>query len=401
MGARAERESGDVPAAWPGQLSRRSSLGVIAGGLAAGLARPPADAWAANAPPPSTWPNPNWVSKAPTAAGFDPVKLQQAITYASSKGGSGFVVRSGWQIASWGSMTQTFDIKSATKGFGGMILGLALADGLVTLLDHGVDHLPEFGVPPTSNVTTGWLPLITLEQLVIHTAGFDEPGGLVPLLFQPGTYLYYSNAGANWLADVLTVKFKADLLKVLQQRILIPIGITSTKDLTWRRNVYRPKTLHGLVRREFGAGIIVNAPALARVGLLLLRRGQWQGQQVLPPVYVNQAFLGRPDLGSFVDYGTKKSADLRNYWMYVINNTDRGSCPDLPADTFFFWGKYDNHVLVVPSLDLVVARVAPPKGFGDTLPAINKLFRGFVQALGWVPPVAARPQHYVDMRPLY
>ena len=40
----------------------------------------------------------------------------------------------------------------------------------------------------------------------------------------------------------------------------------SRDDLFWRDNWYRPKTLNGIARREFGSGIIANVNAMARVG---------------------------------------------------------------------------------------------------------------------------------------
>jgi CubicO group peptidase (beta-lactamase class C family) len=358
-------------------LIRRQALGLLAGGLAAGLIRP-SDALAAPSP---TWPGSSWTSITPATAGFDPTKFTQAVNYAKSKGGSGFVARYGYQVATWGTATQKYDIKSATKGVGSLLVSLALQDGLVQLADPVLKWLTqaEFA-QPASNATAGpgWLQAITLQHLLDHMAGFDEGGGFVPLLFAPGAYYLYSNGGANWLADVLTVRFKADLLSVLKQRIATPIGIAGT-ELTWRANKYRPTTLRGLARREFGAGLYITARAFARIGLLLLRNGQWRGTQLVSSSYLSQAEHSRPELANVLDFNTKQPSDLRHYNMYFENNDD-GSYPNLPPDVFFFWGKYNNHVFVVPSLDLVVVRIGTV-AFNDSFGSVNTLLGNFVKAV--------------------
>jgi CubicO group peptidase (beta-lactamase class C family) len=82
-------------------------------------------------------------------------------------------------------------------------LGLALKDGLINLSDPAEFHLPEIGVPPDTNISTGWLGDITVLQLATQTAGFDKPGGFIDLLFEPGTVWAYTDGGVNWLADLL------------------------------------------------------------------------------------------------------------------------------------------------------------------------------------------------------
>jgi CubicO group peptidase (beta-lactamase class C family) len=109
-------------------------------------------------------------------------------------------------IASWGDQKVKYALRSDTKSLGSILLGLAIDEGRLALGDRAVDRLSGFGTPPSSNVNTGWLPKITILQLATHTAGFDAGGGdYLPLVFAPGSKFLYSNAGANWLADILTV----------------------------------------------------------------------------------------------------------------------------------------------------------------------------------------------------
>lgn len=125
--------------------NRRQHLGWLAGGAASliGLAAGE-PAFAA----PSVFPGSSWATKSPAAAGMSSSRLSQAIRLASSKGGSGFVVRHGYKVASWGDVNRRYKTYSATKGFGSILLGLALDDGRAALNDLGRRWLPEIGTPP-------------------------------------------------------------------------------------------------------------------------------------------------------------------------------------------------------------------------------------------------------------
>lgn len=371
LGASAPTHSGMV---------RRDTLGLIAGGFAAGLIRP-SPALAAPAP---TWPGTAWVSMSPTAAGFDSTKFISAVNYAKSKGGSGFVSRYGYQIGAWGSATQKYKIYSATKSIGSLLISLGLTKGLVQLEDTALSRLnPEFAVPPDANATAGpgWRDQITLQDLLDHRAGFLKPGGFEPLVYTPKSYYLYSDGGTNWLADIMTVAFKADLQEVFRQNITAKIGIPNA-EWYFRSNTYRPTTIRGLQRREFGSGLYITARSFARIGLMLLRNGQWKGgTQLVSAEYLSQARQSRPELANTLNFDTKAQTDaLVHYNRLFWNNTD-GIAPNLPRDVFFAWGLNSNHVFIVPSLDLVVVRIGTAGLGNGGYGSVNTLLGNFIKAV--------------------
>ena len=360
-------------------VARRGTLGLIAGGFAAGLIQP-SPALAVPAP---TWPDPAWVIMSPTAAGFSSTKFTSAVNYAKSKGGSGFVSRYGYRIGAWGSATQKYDVKSATKSIGSLLISLGITKGLVQLGNTALSRLnPEFGVPPDANATAGpgWRNQITLQDLLDHRAGFLKRGGFEPLVYAPKAYYLYSDGGTNWLADIMTVAFKADLQEVLRQNITAKIGIASA-EFHLRSNQYRPTTIRGLPRREFGSGLNITARSFARIGLMLLRNGQWKGgTQLVSAEYLSQARQSRPELANTLSFDTKtQTSALVHYNRLFWNNTD-GIAPNLPRDVFFAWGLNNNHVFIVPSLDLVVVRIGTTS-FGGTYGSVNTLLGNFVKAV--------------------
>jgi CubicO group peptidase (beta-lactamase class C family) len=301
------------------------------------------------------WPGGSWTVATPASMNLDATLLAQARDYALTGAGSGQIIRGGRQVMSWGAATTRYDVKSTTKSIGGSALGLALLDGAVAMSDLAQTHLPTFGVPPDANAATGWLDDITLLQLATHTAGFEKPGGYTELLFAPGSRWSYTDGGANWLADVLTNVYRTDLRTLLFSRVFTPLGIASA-DLTWRSNAYREDTLNGVKRREFGAGIALNANAMSRIGYLYLRRGLWQGQRLLPDAFVQQ--VQRPDPGVAgvpVRNAASFPAASNHYGVLWWTNAD-STLPQVPRDAYWAWGLGDSLIVVIPSLDLVAVR---------------------------------------------
>jgi hypothetical protein len=138
------------------------------------------------------WPGPAWSESSPAAAGMAEAPLAQARDYALTGGGSGVITRHGKIVLAWGDLHARYDLKSSSKSIGVTALGLALADGLVTLDDPAVRHHPAFATPPEGNRDTGWPEHVTLRHLANQTAGFEKPGGYGKLLFAPGTKWHYS-----------------------------------------------------------------------------------------------------------------------------------------------------------------------------------------------------------------
>ena len=296
-----------------------------------------------------------WPTASPSEVGMDGTLLAVAREYALTGGGSGYIIRNGKLVMSWGNPGQRYDIKSATKSFGATVLGLAIKDNLVSLEDKAQGCIPELGIPPESNVATGWLDDITILHLATHTAGFDKPGGYTALQFAPGTRWAYSDGGANWLADCLTLTYEKDLNSLMFERIFNPLGITNA-DLTWRSNLYRSDTINGIKRREFGAGISANVDALARIGYLYLHKGNWNGQQLLPESFVTSATTAVPGVvGLPVENAGEDPNAPNHYGLLWWTNAD-GSLANVPQDAYWAWGLGENLIVVIPSLDIVASR---------------------------------------------
>ncbi|MDA1191037.1 MAG: serine hydrolase, partial [Candidatus Poribacteria bacterium] len=222
-----------------------------------------------------------WERASPVTQGLSAEKIDAAAAYAEQYGGgAGCIVRHGYIVKEWGDPSWRADIKSSTKGsFGTTALGVAVDRGLVKLDDLAQHYYPQIGTEEASTAEKGWLEKITVRQLATMTAGFSD--GRPPTFeYEPGTSGIYSNDTSNMLAELLTITFGEDLTTVMKREVMDKIG-ASADGWRWRDNGYRAKTVNGLSSREFASGITINYETMARIGLLYLRGGEWNGRQIL------------------------------------------------------------------------------------------------------------------------
>jgi CubicO group peptidase (beta-lactamase class C family) len=317
-----------------------------------------------------------WAKVDATAVGMTQQGLNDAAMIAQTvpagpqaDAGSGMIVRHGQLVHFWGDIDKRKEVKSVTKSMGGIVLGLAIDDAKVTLATKGVEIMPTFGTPPASNATGA--QTITIAQLATHTAGFRKQDGdfttdPAPLEFTPGTTWSYSDAGLNWLADVLTTANQQDLNAIANARVWSVLGlnmkngVANTDDIFWQANGVRPPTRDGgtIQFRELASGIQANTNAMARVGLLFLRKGMWNGQRVVSEAFVNQVHTPLPENANLVlnqPTGFNFPGALTDYGVLWWTNVSHRMA-NVPADTYWAWGLGEALIVVIPSLDLVIVR---------------------------------------------
>lgn len=298
------------------------------------------------------YPGVTWETATPAEMDMDGALLSQARSFA---GGAGMIVRSGRVVLSWEDTHARHELKSATKSLGSLLLGIAIGDGLLALDDPAEEHLASVGVPLSSNLATGWVDRITNRSLATHSGGFPEPGDYSAFLYEPRTAWQYSNCGVDWLGDVLTVRFADDLADVLRDRVLDAIGVPAN-EFAWQPHAYRELTLQGIPRRQIASGVTASVDALARIGLLCLREGMWNGVELVPSAYA--ARMGQADASiaalANLDPSRYPGATARYGLLWWSNSA---GTLDAPLDAYFAWGLWESLIVVIPSLDVVAARL--------------------------------------------
>ena len=170
--------------------------------------------------------------------------------------------------------------------------------------------------------------------------GTESQGGA------PGEGWAYNDVRVNLAALALTALMGRSLADVLRERILAPIGASSS----WSWHGYsdsfvsidgsRTTVVSG--GAHWGGGLWISALDLARIGHLCLRKGAWGHQQVLSSAWIEQLWtpcLVKPDYGL-------------SWWL----NDYRSVWPAAAATGRCARGNGGRHLLWVdPARDLVVS----------------------------------------------
>ena len=312
--------------------------------------------------------NHGWAAVAPADVGMDETKLKAAADYALTGGGSGLISRRGRIVYKWGNIDAEVDLKSTTKSIGGIALALTLDDGKVALDNTAQTYLPTIGVDPTDLTPNAPADLAAIKvfNLATHSAGFEKSSSskadILPGLKPVGTFWSYSDGGLNWLADLLTKVNDQDIGGIVRTRVFTPLNIT-TGDLQWRNVAAgsRPVVLSAggapIPQRELASGLVANPNAMARIGLLYLRKGMWKETRLITEASIALAGVPYPPIvTTTVANETDFPKANLNYGLLWWTNATK-QLPDVPADAFWAWGLGDSLIVVIPSLDLVIARV--------------------------------------------
>ena len=179
---------------------------------------------------------------------------------------------------------------SLSKSFTSTAIGLVVAEGRLSLDDSIVSLLPE---DCPKNVSEP-LAALRVRHLLTMTSGHDpETFGLMvsqpeghwvkgffnrPMIHRPGTHFAYDNCAAYMLSAVVQQVTGMTMLDYLQQHLFKSLGINNA---TWTAC---PRGINiGF------AGLSLTTEEVARFGQLHLQKGVWQGQQLLPVGWVEEA----------------------------------------------------------------------------------------------------------------
>ena len=294
---------------------------------------------------------------------------------------NGLILRQGFKIASWGDTDQIDFTFSAAKSYLGLLAGIAVMDGLITDLNDPVRRsVDDGGFDSEQNREVTWRHLLqnTSEwqgELFGKSDRIDRNRNLglegrgrkgdLRQLKPPGTHWEYNDVRVNRLALALLRRFRRPLPEVFAERIMRPIGASSD----WSWHGYRTSGVEVDGRMiesvsggsHWGGGMLIHAEDQARIGLLMLRRGEWDGRRILPESWITESL--RPCLLNPV-YGLL-------WWL----NTAKGRYSSAPDDSFFASGAGGNLTWVAPDQELVaVLRWTDPT-------AVDTVIRLTMQAL--------------------
>jgi CubicO group peptidase (beta-lactamase class C family) len=291
---------------------------------------------------------------------FEPAPFNEILGPIRPRGEpNGLVMRSGSKVVSWGDTEQLDFTFSAAKSYLSMLAGIAVMDGLIRDIDEPVGrtvHDGGFEGPRNGAITWRHLLQNTSEwegslfgksdiidrnrNLAVEGKG---PKGDPRPLQRPGEYWEYNDVRVNRLSLALLRRFGRALPEVFAERIMRPIGASS--DWSWHGYTTSTVDVDGQMIESvsggthWGGGMLIHAEDQARLGLLMLRRGDWNGKRLLPESWITESL--RPCAIKSV-YGLL-------WWL----NTGFGRYKSAPESSFFASGAGGNLTWIDPDHDLV------------------------------------------------
>jgi CubicO group peptidase (beta-lactamase class C family) len=239
------------------------------------------------------------------------------------------------------------DVASVQKSISAMLVGIAQHRGLLRLEDPVQKHL---GVG-WSKASSEQEQAITLRHLLTMTSGLKDD-----LTFEAaaGTRWRYNSSAYAHTVKVVAAASKKTPNDLTREWLTGRIGMA---DSNW---VERPAQGRETVVNALG--FATTARDLARFGLLILADGQYRGETVIADRDYLHAAL-RPSQTLNPSYGYL-------WWLNGQSEVARGAgervkgplIPTAPPDLVAALGAVDRKLYVVPSLELVVARLGSSTG---------------------------------------
>ena len=244
------------------------------------------------------------------------------------------VIHRGRIVQEWYSTKYSVPIyaMSSTKSVAGLLTGMLIDDGRIKSIDTRVcDFILTWCTGARGKVSLRHLLSMTsgLPMMRDSSVGFvtgDKNAyviGLTPL-DEPGSVWTYSNEGAQLLSPILDAAAGEPIQDYARRRLFGPLGMNDSKLRVYPNHAWTYAAME-TTARDF-----------ARLGVLMLANGAWNGRQVVGSEWIVNST--RPSQGLNQRYGL----------LWWIDPEIRG---------YAAHGHLDTSLHVIPDLDLVMVRM--------------------------------------------
>ncbi len=245
-------------------------------------------------------------------------------------------------------------VYSVSKTFLAIAAAFAEAEGLLARDERLVDVFTEAAGaagPRAARITVEDCLRMSTGHHTDTLDGFAGQGEESVALFlatepeqEPGSWFMYHNGASRMLALAVQRRTGERLVDYLRPRLLDPVGI---REAAWTR----------WAGADLGfSGLHISTESIARLGLLLLHDGAWDGRQVLPAGWVATATQALADTTHHPD-----PVDWTVGYGYQLWRSRHGFRAD---------GAYGQFALVLPEHDLVVAVTSCTETTHEVLEAV-------------------------------
>ena len=303
-------------------------------------------------------PGAEWEQVRPESVGYSSNKLEVLRAWVKTEDtASMLVVVQGRIIFSYGDVSHTSKIASARKSVLSMLYGNYVMNGTIdldkTVKQIGLQDKQPF-LPVEETATLRQL-LAARSGIYLPTSSFGQKGYLPPRgSEEPGAHYLYSNWDFNAAGAAFEKLTGKNIYDALQTDMAVPLGM---QDYVRAKQVKEADPL-----TNFDEYVMrLSARDMARLGLLMLDKGKWNGKQIIPEDWVNYSTsLATPfrDLNpSFLrNYASPErwgySAAL--WWVWDAPDTLGGSYLGPWQGAYSAMGAGGTYITVFPGWDTVI-----------------------------------------------
>ncbi len=240
---------------------------------------------------------------------------------------------------------------SMTKSIIGMAIGLLVDSGKLSVNERLVDIFPEYSyVDPA-------FPEMTVKHLLTMQTGvkISEAGSVTEsawseaffsskLSFAPGAEFKYNSMNSYILAKIVEKRSGLGVMEFLRPRLFAPLEI---------ENVFWELGPEGL--EKGGWGIYLSPESWAKLGFLMLSRGEFFGKRILSEAWVKESTLAHAE--------TSETLGDFNYGYQLWRARD--------GEDFLFNGMLGQNTWISPKNNVVVVLTSGNNELFQSSPALD------------------------------
>ncbi len=227
---------------------------------------------------------------APEDVGWSSQKLEEAKAFAEKINSAAVMVLcDGKVFISWGNVAKKYKIHSIRKPLLSALYGIYWGRGKIklttTLKELNIDDIPPSLTEEEKKATVS--DLLKSRSGVYHEAAAEAesmiearpPRGSHP----PDTFFYYNNWDFNALGTIFEKVTGAKIFEAFKREIADPIGMEDFSLDDCQYSYEEEKSRHPAYNFR------MSARDMARFGLLYLRKGNWNGRQIIPQDWIEKS----------------------------------------------------------------------------------------------------------------
>lgn len=299
------------------------------------------------------WPTEEWRTAEPEDKGMDTVKLQEAQDLAAESNVWGMlVVKDGYIVSEgyYNGGAQDFSgrVNSVTKSIVSLSAGIAQDKGYVDIDQTLSEYFPEY----INEDSDPWEQDILVRDLLTMSWGYEwnnwdmQKGGKYWQWYyspdqlqyavdrnqaaEPGEVWNYDCSASQFISAMISKTTGQTTLEFTQENLFNPLGINNKEgeETRWTTTASGEYT-------DGAFGLYLTPRQMAKIGLLMINDGYWDGKQIISRKYVNEAISPLIDNSYGTSYGL-------HWW---VNET---------SGAYWASGTGGQYIIMYPESDLIV-----------------------------------------------